>query len=467
MRFFYILFVVFSFQAVSAQELTLRKGVVVDSLAINDSIAETFSLYLPTYYSNDRSWPVVFVFDSEGRGRTATQVFREAAETQGYIVAASNNIDSKASLLDNVTVGTRLMNKIFGFFPVDQNGIYTAGYAEGAQVASALPTVFDQITGVLAMGDTWLNTDFIAKGAKFSFIGLVGYSDYRSTMFEETAQFLNLAKFPATVYKFTGAREWPESEMIFNAMGDFTLRQMAKGNRPKDEALIDRLYEADMATVDRLRRMMQPYKAYEYLEQLDKKYEFFGKKQDIRNRLKELRRDKAFKSQRRAYNNAAIKEIELQDRYLYFFNEDVGSANFENLGWWSQQMKELKELQEGNNIAESEMAARFQGLLQALANNTFKDLKAKNAAIDPLIFTAILQTIFDSENPDGYMNIISLSAQDGDYYTALLYLEDLLKTGYKDIEALYNIPGTLDLKLSPEYNTLIKKYLGESKYYDI
>lgn len=446
--------------------MKLRKGVVLDSLSVNDSIAESFSLYLPTYYSNERTWPVVFVFDSEGRGRTATQVFREAAEDQGYIVAASNNISPDEDLLNNVKVGTRLINKIFGYFPVDENGIYTAGYAEGAQVASALPTVFKEITGVLAIGDTWVNTDFISKGANFSFIGLVGYRDYRSTMFEETAQFLKLAQLPATVYKFDGGRQWPDSEMLYNVLGDFTLRQMAKGTRPKDEALINKLYEADIATVDRLRRMMQPYKSYEYLEHLEKKYEPFGKKPDLKNRKKELRRDKAFKAQRRAYNNAAVKELELQDTYLYFFNEDVTSANFENLGWWNQQVKELKELQSGNNIAEAEMAFRFEGLLQALANNTFKELKERKAAIDPLIFTAILQTIFDKENPKGYMNIISLSAQDGDYYTALLYLEDLLKTGYKDLESLYNIPGTLDLKLSPEYNELVKKYLGESKYYD-
>ncbi|UJH92593.1 hypothetical protein LZ575_09005 [Antarcticibacterium sp. 1MA-6-2] len=113
------------------------------------------------------------------------------------------------------------------------------------------------------------------------------------------------------------------------------------------------------------------------------------------------------------------------------------------------------------------MAFRLQGLLQDLASNSFNDLKEANAAIDPLIFTAILQTIFDKQNPQGYMNIISLSARDGDYYTALLYLEDLLKTGYDDLEALYNIPGTLDLKLSPEYNKIIQEYLDESKYYKI
>ncbi len=123
-------------------------------------------------------------------------------------------------------------------------------------------------------------------------------------------------------------------------------------------------------------------------------------------------------------------------------------------------------MQQGKNQAEAEMAFRLEGMLSSLAQNTFKNLSEKNARIDPLIFTAILRTIFEKEDPQAYKDIISLSSQDGDYYTALLYLEDLLKTGYKDMETLYDIPGTLDLKLSPEYNELIRKYLGESKFYD-
>jgi len=126
----------------------------------------------------------------------------------------------------------------------------------------------------------------------------------------------------------------------------------------------------------------------------------------------------------------------------------------------------LKVYQQSENLAEAEMAYRLEGLLQFLAKTTFQELSEANAHIDKLIFTAILQTIFDRENPEGYRSIISLSAGDGDYETALLYLEDLLKTGYKEMDLLYNIPGTLDLKLSPEYNALIKKYLGESRYYN-
>lgn len=461
-----LVFVLCGLQAGFSQELTLRKGVVIDTLSINDSIAETYSIYLPTSFTPEKTWPVIFVFDTNGRGNQATQLFRQAAEEQGYIIAASNNIREKETLLDNVKIGTRLMYTVFNYFPIDKNMVYTSGFAEGAKVASVMPTVFPVVKGVLAVGDVWVNVDYINNQAKFYFLGMAGYRDHKFNAVEETAQFLKRAKLQSEFYPYDGGGEWPPAEVLNNAIGTLTLEAMAKDHRPKDLAMIEGLFQSELETADGLRRGMQFYKANELLEIMDRKYALYGKSSMLKEKMKELRKERLYKNQYRDYTNAAAKEADLLERYYYFFNEDVSSANFENLGWWSQQIKELRDLQEGNNIAEAEMAHRLEGQLRDLAKNTFLELKDANAAIDPMVFTAILQTIFDKQDPEGYRHIISLSSQDGDYYTALLYLEDLLKTGYDDMESLYEIPGTLDIKMSPEYNSIVKQYLGSSKYYN-
>ncbi|HSJ11712.1 MAG TPA: hypothetical protein VK916_03445, partial [Gillisia sp.] len=204
-------------QAGFSQELTLRKGVVIDTLSINDSIAETYSIYLPTAFTPDKTWPVIFVFDTNGRGSRATQLFRQAAEEQGYIIAASNNIGEKETLLNNVKIGTRLMNTVFNYFPIDNNMVYTAGFAEGARVASVMPTVFPVVKGVLAIGDAWVNVDYINNQAKFYFLGMAGYRDHKFNAVEETAQFLNRAKLQSEFYPYDGGGEWPPAEVLNNA----------------------------------------------------------------------------------------------------------------------------------------------------------------------------------------------------------------------------------------------------------
>ncbi len=466
MKYIYFLLFVFSSQIVFAQEITLRKGAVTDNLSVNDSLSESFAIYLPINYSNERSWPVFFVFDLEGRGKSVVQLFRQPAEDQGYIIVASNNINSKDSLLNNLKVGTRLMSRVFNLFSVDRNRIYTAGLAEGAEVASAIPAVYNNIQGVLAVGNIWLNADLLKKDVNFSIIGLVGTRDFRFYKMKENIRLLGKTGNNASLYKFDGTHQWPDSNIISHALGDFTLQALSKGLIPRDPALVESLYQKEIKTAEVLRRSLQLFKSYELLDKMKDKYGLFDKKDDLNDRQKILRHEKLFKEQRREYSRAAIKETELKEQYIYFFNEDVLTSNFENLGWWTQQIKELKAFQNGKNRAEAELAYRLEGLLQFLAKTTFQELSESKAHIDRLIFTAILQTIFDRENPEGYKSIISLSAGDGDYETALLYLEDLLKTGYKEMDLLYNIPGTLDLKLSPEYNALIKKYLGESRFYN-
>ncbi|NNG09152.1 MAG: alpha/beta hydrolase, partial [Arenibacter sp.] len=94
----YILFLFFGAVFLgSAQQITLKKGVVVDSIGIKDSDSESFSLFLPSTFEMDKNWPILFVFDLEGNGKRAIRMHTEAAENQGYVLAASNNVSDTLS----------------------------------------------------------------------------------------------------------------------------------------------------------------------------------------------------------------------------------------------------------------------------------------------------------------------------------------------------------------------------------
>ena len=374
MKYLHFLLLVFSFHSVFAQQISIRKGAVVDNLALNDSISETFAIYLPTNYSNEKSWPVFFVFDPEGRGKSVVQLFRRPGEEQGYVIVASNNINSKDSLLNNLKVGTRLMSRVFDLFSVDKNKIYTAGLAEGAEVASAIPAVYHNIQGALAVGDIWINADLLKKDQNFSILGLVGTRDFRFYKMEESIQFLSKTGNQASLYTFDGTHQWPNPNVISHVLGDFTLQAMSKGLIPQDPALTEKLYREEIETVEKYRSSLQFYKSYELLEKMKDKYALFDKKDDLKERQRNLKRERLFKVQRGEYNRAAVKETELKDQYIYYFNEDVLKSSFENIGWWTQQIKELKAFQQGENQAEAEMGYRLEGLLQFLAETTFQEL---------------------------------------------------------------------------------------------
>src|SRR5258708_20164812 len=52
---------------------------------------QSYALYVPTKYSRERCWPIVYVFDPLARGPLALSQFQHAAEIHGYLVAVSNN----------------------------------------------------------------------------------------------------------------------------------------------------------------------------------------------------------------------------------------------------------------------------------------------------------------------------------------------------------------------------------------
>ncbi|HSP12554.1 MAG TPA: hypothetical protein VLO29_08500 [Salegentibacter sp.] len=451
-----------------SQETLISKGVVVDSLAVQDSISETFAIYIPKDFENGETWPVLVLFDPEGRGRTTAQLFRGIAEEQGYIIAASNEVLNKSSIQTNLPIAGRLIERLLISIPVNPSMVYVGGLLEGAQLASATPLIYPEIPGVLAVGDAWVNPDLTEKIKPFFFSAVAGDEDVGLFTLQAFLNYYQKEKYPTEINYFDGKNdEWPDTFVLSNAVSAFTLDALAKGLREKDPEFVQKMYEKELESAEMLRRQRTYLRAYEKLEQLENKYSLFDIDfNNLKDRQKELSRSKAFKQQRRDFRRAESLEGTKQEEYRQLMDMDIVSTNFENIGWWEYQVEELQELAEKGNLAEKKVYNRLQDFLKELSRSHFSNIIESKAGIDTKIFVGVLRTAIDKEDPEAYLKIISLAGHDGDHQTALLYLEDLLKTGFDDTEALYNIDGILDLKLSREYNDLIRKYLGESKYYN-
>lgn len=458
---------VFTLTNLIAQEYRIIKGGVTDSLPIPGTQDETYAFYTPRDYAPEKQWPVVFVFDPQGRGAVTANLFRAAAEEQQYLIASSN-IDLRAQPIDSIIkTATSMMNGVLQSFPINPEMVYTAGMGEGAQVGSALPLFYKKMAGVLAIGNSFVNPKYLDKNNPYMFIGVAGSKDYMVYEMESYLRFYDNLDFTTDVYYFDGKEnEWPDSSVISNAMTGFTLEAIKNGKRPKDEDFIQKLYEKEIEYTEVFRRTRNYYTAYQKLERMEEKYEGFGFEDDIEERKKAIKDIEGFRSQRRDFREATSFEKDQQSEYEYLLRSDIMTANFQNIGWWAYQVDELEKLKESSNDAKANMAYRLHGYLDFLSKREFDAVIKADAPIDNKIFISVLRTAIQKDDPEAYLKIISLAASDGDHETALLYLEDLLKTGYSDMESLYNIEGALDLQFTPEYNQIVKKYLGEAKFFD-
>ncbi|MBZ9630761.1 hypothetical protein LB465_08215 [Salegentibacter sp. LM13S] len=462
-----ILLFALTFQFGNAQEIKLPLGKIVDSIPTTDTTASSFSLYLPKNFNEQEKWPVIFVFDHEGRGRATTQLFRTVAEEQAYIIASSNLNLKEDSLKNNINKVGPIINQVDGMLAIDREQVYVAGLSEGGQLATALPFLYNNISGVLAVENAWINTEYLNANNKFMFSAVACDSNNSMFILEEIEDYLDSENFPTEMNFYTCEEnvEWPDADVIRNAVAGFTLNAMKEGKRAKDLELVKELFEAEVEYAEVLRRTRNYYQAFEKLKQIEDKYDDFDLDIDLRDQIRNIRRNKAFKQQRREYRNVVASEKAKQEEYLYYMETDVVTSNFENIGWWAAQVEELQKNEEKFSGPKQKMAKRLQGFLDNLSKNYYDSYVNSQATSRTKVFVSILRTIFDKKDPEAYLNIIKIAGHDGDHETALLYLEDLLKTGFDDMEVLYDIEGILDLKLSEAYNEKIREYLGEAKYY--
>jgi enterochelin esterase-like enzyme len=62
---------------------SIPRGQIVERIeALNDS-SQSYALYLPSNYTPNRKWPVLYAFDPGARGRVPVERFKEAAEKYG------------------------------------------------------------------------------------------------------------------------------------------------------------------------------------------------------------------------------------------------------------------------------------------------------------------------------------------------------------------------------------------------
>lgn len=449
----------------NSQQMTLKKGVVIDSIAIKDSISESYSLYIPTNFEMDRNWPILFVFDMEGKGKQAIRMFTGAAEKHGYILAASNNVNDSLSTSQNILITGRMFNNVIGILPVQKNRIYSAGFDSGARFASVLPIFVKSIAGVISCGAVYPNMEILDNKNLFHFIGIVGKEDYAYPEMLAGKSLMGRLKFPNQLLVFNGGHVWPNNQYLGKAMEFFTLVAIGKGLSEKDEGYVNDTYAQNLEEINLLIGSNRLIQADNLLDEAISVYRVLKDIDSLKEIKRDLNKNKLFKTMSRNGNNTLLKESFIKEDYVYYLEEDLATYNYNNLGWWIYQMGELKKYDNSKIEAEREMGKRLLGYVNALIEDNIDMVNSGNQVDqEALSLLWMMKTITDPTDHSYYLKIISNSAKFGDYGTSLFYLEELLKKGYTDKAELYSLENTALLRITPEFNEIVAKYLKDARY---
>ncbi len=117
---------------------------------------QTYTLYLPPGFDAVERWPVLLIFDPRGRSVLAAELFREAADTYGWILVSSDNTRSDGPMEPNVVALRALWPEVHTRLPAQFDRIYTAGFSGGAAVAYVLSRSTHEVAGIIACGGRFL-----------------------------------------------------------------------------------------------------------------------------------------------------------------------------------------------------------------------------------------------------------------------------------------------------------------------
>lgn len=451
--------------AIFSQELRLLRGAISENIIVNDTVNETYSLYLPTNFEVDKVWPVAFVMDLKGKGKAAMSMLVNAAEQEGYVLASSDNMSDSLSISENVLIANRMFNSVFSTIPTEKNRAYTVGFGSGAMFASILPTFIGKLDGVISIGAAIGNVEILNPKKPFQFVGLINRSDYNFTEMNNSKDLLNKLKFPNELIVFDGERLLPESDLIVNAFRILTLTSMAKGQIVKNDSLVTSSYNRFLTLANNHLNDQKPLLARYQLLDMEKIFNPFMELDSLKATQKTLKRSTVYRQANRSQNSYFLKESFTKEDYSYYLEEDVISYNYANLGWWNFQMQELDKLDKSANLYERQMSSRLRGFINALVSDNIDFVSAQEIVdFEALNLLYMMKTITSPKEFDAYLKVISISSRMEDYGTALFYLEELLKNGYTDKNSLYSLEHTALFRIMPEFNVMVEKYLKSARY---
>jgi poly(3-hydroxybutyrate) depolymerase len=232
--------------AASGLAAELPRGALVEKVPCAGQPDQAYALYLPSNYTPDRRWPILYAFDARADGKRVAELFRPAAEAHGWIVVSSWNTASDGPMEPNFTAMHALWADTHARFAIDDSRVYAAGYSGTVRFACILAlTAPGTIAGIIGAGAGFPFNTPPKKDNPFAFFGTVGDRDFNWYEMNDLDAAMGALKLPHRIEHFAGEHDWPPPDLAAKAIAWMELQAMKMGKREKSPALIESEWARD------------------------------------------------------------------------------------------------------------------------------------------------------------------------------------------------------------------------------
>jgi dienelactone hydrolase len=429
-----------------AGELINQAGKVVDEVTCRSNANYSYCLYLPGGFDSNKKYPLIIVFDAHARGKMAVERFKEAADSYGYIIVASN--EARNGIQDINPIVNAIWDDVVNRFPIDNSRIYTAGFSGGARIAASVAVYKGGVKGVIGCGGGMPSPSQELK-SKFDFISIVGLNDLNYQELKTLDKALSDNGFVCQMLTFNGGHEWPDSKTISKAVEWLDIMAIKQKLLPVNDNLVRNYSSYYADTINKLIKLGESYKAYLFyniiLKDLGGIYDIAEYQKSYDALLKDPKIDQNIKLSEKL----KTEELSKQEQVISWFK----TSSFSQL---KNEVKRLQKLANNDNKEQMHQVKRIMGYMGMLSFlYTESALKSQN-----------------KENYEGFMEIYELlepinpdisffkacqAIMDKQPDKAIEYLKKSIELGFYDSNRLQTIGYFEELRARPEFDLLVIK----------
>ncbi len=198
---------------------------------------QSYAVYVPSNYTANQRWPIVYVFDPGARGKLPIELMKSAAERYGFLLAGSNN-SRNGPWKPELDAAQAMWDDTRARLSIDDRRVYFAGFSGGARVAAQLAQACKCAHGVFLNGAGFAVGSPPSREAVFPVFAAVGMTDFNYGELVQLDAQLETLGFPHILRRFDGPHRWPPAAVWEEALAWMTLIAMKDGRRPRDDAFV-------------------------------------------------------------------------------------------------------------------------------------------------------------------------------------------------------------------------------------
>src|SRR5215831_3915326 len=395
-------------------------GQIVNVVCASDA-NQSYALYLPSAYTVTKRWPIIYFFDPGGRGRRPLDLYKDLAETYGFISA-------------------------------------------GARVAGAMAfSSPGQIVGVIAHGAGYPNRHSTTDKLLYYFA--VGDKDFNWPEVTAVGHEREKGGLPYRVNVYSGSHQWAPASVMEDAVQWLQLKAMQAGNLPRDGAFIDREFQNLQKKADDAEGK---HDALAQLAAYEHTVTDLAGLRDVNSasgKVAALKQSPAVKAALKAEQEQISEQLrierEISPKLRTYETGDVPDPNALRVEIL-QAMNGLKDQAAHAKHEEERLVLQraFQDMMVEGMENGQQELEAKHFDKAESCFDLMQQI---SDDPWPTLLLAETRAAMGNKKQALKDLREAIRRGLRDADTLESNRRLQVLNAEPEFQKLLAELKGKSQ----